>query len=80
MRPSTAGGSCALDPKKPGVVGPRIETNRAYTFKSDAAKAEFPKDLSVQITKRGDEPVKIHVPPGTILSPSEVDFPDAVFG
>jgi hypothetical protein len=57
-------GSLGLWFAKPGVVGPRIEANRAYTFKSDAAKAEFPKDLSVQITRQGDEPAKIHVKRG----------------
>jgi len=59
-------GSLGLWFAKPGVVGPRIEANRTFTYKSDSdsAKLEFPKDLSVEITKHGGEPAKIHVKRG----------------
>src|SRR5207244_10407192 len=57
---------------KPAVVGPRIDL-RVPEMKSfekipemvmKGWKTEFPKDLSVQINKEGNQPAKIHVKRG----------------
>jgi membrane-associated protease RseP (regulator of RpoE activity) len=47
---------------RPGVVAPRVDV-KVPAFVRDL-KAEFPKDLKVQINKQGDQPTKIHVERG----------------
>jgi hypothetical protein len=44
----------------PGVVAPQVE----YKLNGAALQAKFPKDLSVQIQKEGNQPAKIHVKQG----------------
>jgi len=50
---------------KPAIVGPapRIDV-RLKEETAKTLKADFPKDLSVQINKQGNEPTKIHVKRG----------------
>ncbi|HEY2411669.1 MAG TPA: PDZ domain-containing protein [Pirellulaceae bacterium] len=45
---------------KPAIVSPRVDV-RFKEETTKALKADFPKDLSVQINKQGAEPTKIHV-------------------
>ncbi|HMC12065.1 MAG TPA: PDZ domain-containing protein [Pirellulaceae bacterium] len=57
---------------KPGFVAPRVDVKIPEMKLSDkipeivmkAWKTEFPKNLSVQINKEGDQPAKIHVKQG----------------
>jgi hypothetical protein len=47
---------------RPGVVAPRAEVHRAWSaLFGDPAKVKFPSDLSIRVTKDGDQPAKIHV-------------------
>jgi hypothetical protein len=50
---------------RPGIVAPRAEVNRAWSalFGEHAAQG-FPSDLSIRVTKDGDQPAKIHVKRG----------------
>lgn len=48
---------------KPAIVAPRVDVRFHDQFSKDL-KADFPKDLSVQINKQGSDPVKIHVKRG----------------
>ena len=45
---------------KPAIVAPKFDFKFDDKFHQDL-KAKFPKDLSVHISKQGDEPSKIHV-------------------
>jgi hypothetical protein len=45
---------------RPAVVAPRVD----YKIASPKEIGEFPKDLSVQINKQGDQPTKVHVKSG----------------
>jgi PDZ domain-containing protein len=54
---------------KPAVVAPRVDLRLsdakiAEAITKSLKPAEFPKDLSVQINKQGDQPAKIHVKRG----------------
>jgi hypothetical protein len=48
---------------KPAIVAPRLDV-RVKEETTKAFKSDFPKDLSVQINKQGNEPTKIHVKRG----------------
>jgi hypothetical protein len=48
---------------KPAIVAPRIDV-RTKEETTKTLKVDFPKDLSVQINKQGNEPTKIHVKRG----------------
>jgi hypothetical protein len=49
---------------RPGFVMPQGDVLRHWSLHTDGKKADFPSDLSVRITKEGDQPAKINVKRG----------------
>jgi hypothetical protein len=66
---------------RPAIVAPKLNLYRSAPSPKDL-KDEFPKDLSVQINKEGDQPVKIHVQRGgkewDVTEDKLSDLPDDV--
>ena len=67
---------------RPGVVAPDGKTSHGVAPFPKDFKGEFPKDLSVRITKEGEEPTKIHVKRGDkewdVTEDKLSDLPDDV--
>jgi hypothetical protein len=62
LKAKTGDGGINFYVPRPGVVAPRAEMNRVWSkMFGEATRAEFPTDLSIRVTKDGDQPAKIHV-------------------
>jgi PDZ domain len=63
LKDKTGDGAFGLWFPKPAVVAPKMETRGALDIIKDI-RGEFPKDLSVRITKEGEQPTKVRVKRG----------------
>jgi len=61
LKDKAGDGSLGLWFAKPAIVGPKGDVFKATELFLKDFKGDFPKDLSVRITKEGDQPTKIRV-------------------
>jgi len=63
LKDKTGDGAFGLWFPKPAIVAPKFEARGTLDIIKDL-KGEFPKDLTVRITKEGEQPAKVHVKRG----------------